>query len=268
MREYKTNKCNHCEQVKIISARGWCRSCYSRFQKTGSVEYKRTAEKKECIVDGCVKYSVSHGYCDMHRKRLAVHGKLESTRPNDWGDREKHPLHPSWIGLKRHRNKHICKEWHDDFWKFVRDVKDKPSKNHMFKPIDTDSVIDINNYHWVEKVSTNNEVKKAYSREWARKDRELNPRKYKDKSLIKYYGIGIEEYEEMQEIQDNKCAICDNHETALNPKTEEPRDLAVDHCHSTGNVRGLLCSQCNTAIGLLKDDVSILQKAIVYLTSQ
>ena len=57
--------------------------------------------------------------------------------------------------------------------------------------------------------------------------------------------------------QDGLCAICERH----------PEDgvLRVDHDHSTGKIRGLLCRHCNLALGNMSDDVSLLRKAIAYL---
>ncbi len=56
--------------------------------------------------------------------------------------------------------------------------------------------------------------------------------------------------------QDGKCAIC---------RIVPSRTMAVDHCHDTGAIRGLLCSNCNTGIGLLRDNPEILARAIIYL---
>ena len=72
------------------------------------------------------------------------------------------------------------------------------------------------------------------------------------------YGVTKEFLVELYEKQDGKCAICGEI-----PKTE--RGLHVDHCHTTGSVRGLLCHGCNTGIGALKEDAEILSKAIEYL---
>jgi hypothetical protein len=60
--------------------------------------------------------------------------------------------------------------------------------------------------------------------------------------------------------QDNKCMICKN-EHAF----DRYGVLAVDHCHSSGEIRGLLCFKCNTVLGSVNDDINILQQAINYL---
>lgn len=85
----------------------------------------------------------------------------------------------------------------------------------------------------------------------------------KNRKLKKAYGITLEQYEELLSKQKGKCSICgiDNNGKYRN----KPRAFAVDHCHNTGKVRGLLCSDCNTGIGLLKDNVNYLELAIKYL---
>ena len=86
---------------------------------------------------------------------------------------------------------------------------------------------------------------------------------YETKRPMRWKELGmdfsLEDYTNLSELQDNKCAICK--EDASTNK----RRLAVDHCHKTGNVRGLLCGKCNTALGKFKDDIEILQNAINYL---
>ena len=72
------------------------------------------------------------------------------------------------------------------------------------------------------------------------------------------YGLSAQEYIDMYESQDGKCAIC-----SKVPSTK--RGLHVDHCHETKKVRGLLCHGCNIAIGNLKHDVTLLKSAIKYL---
>lgn len=74
------------------------------------------------------------------------------------------------------------------------------------------------------------------------------------------YGIEPEEYDAMLEAQGGHCAIC--------PATEPGGGKAffpVDHCHVTGRKRGLLCDRCNRGIGLLGDDVEVVESAASYL---
>jgi hypothetical protein len=94
-----------------------------------------------------------------------------------------------------------------------------------------------------------------------------NP-EYESSFKLKFrYGITPEQYAEMLMTQNNRCAICGNKESAININTNKIQKLAVDHCHTTGKVRGLLCQDCNRGIGKFHDDVSRLKKAIEYLTN-
>lgn len=88
-------------------------------------------------------------------------------------------------------------------------------------------------------------------------------RKYKA-FMKKRYGITWEDYQSLLDKQDGKCAICltDN---AQNNRTSGK--LFIDHCHSTGKVRGLLCSKCNHALGQFNDDENLLLSAVTYLRS-
>jgi hypothetical protein len=85
----------------------------------------------------------------------------------------------------------------------------------------------------------------------------------KNHKLKKAYGITLDEYNKLLLKQKNKCSICeiDNNGKYRN----KARAFAVDHCHNTNKIRGLLCSDCNIAIGLLKDNTKYLQSAINYL---
>lgn len=78
--------------------------------------------------------------------------------------------------------------------------------------------------------------------------------------LKKKYGITLEEYNKIYNIQNMVCAICNSKESCIRNKF-----LAVDHCHENDKIRGLLCSNCNRALGLFKDDLKILENAIKYL---
>src|SRR5690348_3193138 len=77
--------------------------------------------------------------------------------------------------------------------------------------------------------------------------------------FIRNYGITTEIYNQMWAEQKGCCAICKRHET------EFAKRLHVDHCHTTKKVRGLLCHNCNLAIGRLREDVDVLLNAVEYL---
>jgi hypothetical protein len=72
------------------------------------------------------------------------------------------------------------------------------------------------------------------------------------------YGISLEDYSEILRRQGEGCAICG----LLKPT------MHVDHCHDTGQVRGVLCGTCNPGIGLLGDNIQLLESAIRYLTGR
>ena len=76
------------------------------------------------------------------------------------------------------------------------------------------------------------------------------------------YGISTADYERMLASQNGRCAIC-GRTSAESNKTG--RALHVDHCHSTGVVRALLCGQCNAGLGYFHEDISRLLMAVVYL---
>lgn len=96
----------------------------------------------------------------------------------------------------------------------------------------------------------------------------LGKKKYKEnkekiyKNNIKNkYGVTPEKYNSMLLEQDNKCPICSTYLFS----EDYNRKPAVDHCHTTGEVRGILCGKCNTGLGLFKDNLESLEKAIEYL---
>lgn len=73
------------------------------------------------------------------------------------------------------------------------------------------------------------------------------------------YGITIEQYNQMFLEQNGNCAICNINQSNFK------RGLAVDHCHITGKIRGLLCGNCNLGIGNFKEGIENLYKAIEYI---
>lgn len=97
----------------------------------------------------------------------------------------------------------------------------------------------------------------------SRKKTGYKPSKEQNKrsALKQNYGITLERYNQMFADQNGNCAICGRNQS------EFKYQLAVDHCHRTGKVRGLLCGPCNTGIGNLQDRPEVLKNALSYLTN-
>lgn len=79
------------------------------------------------------------------------------------------------------------------------------------------------------------------------------------------YGLSLEEYNKMLESQNGVCAICLKPETSHSNKKGPIDSLRVDHCHKTGKVRGLLCSECNFGISKFNDSMGLVCSALAYL---
>lgn len=110
----------------------------------------------------------------------------------------------------------------------------------------------------------NNKEKRAIEgKEWRKNnpDAVIN---HNFKNNLKKFGLTVEIYNNMLKAQNHVCAICEKPE--MTKRNNKIKQLSVDHCHATGKVRGLLCTKCNTGIGLLREDPIIIQKAKDYLT--
>jgi hypothetical protein len=113
---------------------------------------------------------------------------------------------------------------------------------HFNKKINETSVLKLDNFNKLESIAEKENINKV-----------------RDK-LVRSYGINPEEYNIIFNKQEGKCAICGKHQSYLQIS------LCIDHNHNTYEIRGLLCSNCNSGIGLLGDSIETLQKAIQYLS--
>ena len=84
---------------------------------------------------------------------------------------------------------------------------------------------------------------------------------YRDWHLRKKYGMTLDEFNELSEAQEHECCICGE-------ENKVHKNLVVDHNHATGEVRGLICSPCNSALGHAKDLVKVLEAMIDYLNER
>jgi hypothetical protein len=108
---------------------------------------------------------------------------------------------------------------------------------------------------WYKK---NPEKAASNSREWHKKNPEKIATRLRKSRLKSKFGIGVEYYEALLRSQKEGCAICGK-------QGSNKRALAVDHCHVTGKIRGLLCGRCNMGIGLLGDTAQQLKAAYEYV---
>ena len=107
----------------------------------------------------------------------------------------------------------------------------------------------------------NKAKKKEYNKKHKVKlaEQRKEARTYYKSRLKTKYGITLQDYDTMLAKQNYSCAICGKNES------EQKHRLSVDHNHTTGEIRGLLCVNCNHGIGKLGDSIDMLQKAIKYL---
>jgi len=103
------------------------------------------------------------------------------------------------------------------------------------------------------------------SKTWRLNNPEKKVKANKQKGLKSRYGLSIDQYNQLLIAQNYKCAICNKPETAKHSDKNSIKALAVDHCHATGKIRGLLCDACNRAEGFLRGSPKLARKLAEYL---
>jgi len=217
---------------------------------------------KKCNVDGCDGKSRTKGLCQMHYARLWRSGTVDEPKPYE--QRTKHPMYITWMSAKR--GKSLCDAWRDDFNLFLQEIAPVPEGNFRLFRKDVSQPYSKENVYWrqmaVDKApdETSYEYHKRKQRE--KKKPELSSRR---RAIKRIYGLTLEQYDEMLKTQGGGCAICGNPETRINGKTGKVKNLSVDHCHTTRNVRGILCGACNVGLGKFNDSPELMMRAIEYL---
>jgi len=140
---------------------------------------------------------------------------------------------------------------------FAMDIKEVPSAKSTIIAKDKSLPIGPNNWEIMVPVSSS----LRYSEN--KKYRENNPDKCRAYELKRDFGITISQYEEMLSAQDGCCAVCERPERVM--RGDKVKRLAVDHDHTTGKIRGLLCSHCNQAIGKFEDNPVFMNRASNYV---
>ena len=155
----------------------------------------------------------------------------------------------------RKRNGHYCKKCHNE-------INTRNYKKWLKNP----GVRERNRLHQMEWLKTHPD----YMEKWEEAHGDIRYMQHMKKHLEKRYGVTLESIIELADKQNWKCAICEtdlklaryNHSTR---KRELHHYFMVDHDHKTGQLRGVLCFNCNNLLGQAKDDPIILMRAVDYL---
>jgi hypothetical protein len=161
----------------------------------------------------------------------------------------------AWRFLQRSHPDHA---W-SSFDAFCGDVRDVPAMRYAMIAIDMAKPIGPGNYRWAFPEGYDRRLDRETNAEARRANREHE----RNKELKKIFGIDFADYQRMLVEQNGVCAICEKPESKTSNGTL--RTLSVDHDHKTGTIRGLLCANCNLALGYACDNPEILIKAIAYL---
>ncbi len=214
---------------------------------------------EQCVVEGCVRltHRKENQYCSKHYWRFQKYGTPElPTKIN----KRTHPLYILWFDRRDNR----VAEW-DDFWKFVADVSPKPEGQYFLVRL-RDAPYGPDNFKWQAHLKRQEgETRKDW---WARKRqaRLANiPAMERIRDLKRRFGLTPDDYQAMVKAQKGVCAVCHKPETSFEPKTGTRKSLAIDHCHKSGKIRGLLCWHCNSALGKVEDSIPRLKAMIAYL---
>lgn len=256
--------CPGCQQERPIKAKGLCNACYTYQKRYGKLDRERQP-RGMCTVAGCDKKAHGRGMCDMHLKRLKVSGSLDDPRADNINLMTNQKLYAQWASYQREGAYPIVLEWKSSFPTFMEAVGERPSSRHRLFRLDKGRPMGPGNFEWRERLVTRdpNETDSEYMARHRQARRVAGGSSLWESDLQRNYGIGVQDLKAMANIQEHKCDICGEAERVL--KNGVVKHLAVDHDHTTGKVRALLCQSCNQMLGFAKDDPNLLKKAIAYL---
>ena len=282
------NECN-----KEAKALGYCRKHYERFKAHGDTADRPRPRRKSCTFQGCLDDAKARGYCTKHYERFKKHGDPGVVLKKRNGA----PKFCTVEGCgRKHNGLGFCDTHRLRFHKYGTPTPEGvkfPSGHGEFL---SDGITKTCSTCYIEKpvaefskqsirqdglnitckiclkarhdIRYKDPIKRQRIRDAGARWRERNPDADADKTLRRKYGITLTQYDEMFAAQGGVCALCKRSETTNRRKRGEGRErLAVDHCHDTGRVRGLLCFKCNTAIGSLGDTEEDARKVVEYLSN-
>lgn len=245
-----------CEKKAVC--KGYCMAHYTRLKDYGRLNRVLGSNQGlTCKEEECDRAAVSSGYCKTHYQKRVTYGP-DKARSKNRG----HPLYAIWYERKI-RNV-LVEEWMD-FKKFVADVGALPSKFHALVRLRKGNY-GPDNFEWRPhlKREKGEPLKTWHARKWqARK--QARPGWDNERRLKRNYGLTLADYDDMLKKQNGVCAICLGIERSFSHRTGQLKKLAIDHSHTTGKVRGLLCSRCNLTIGHIEESIELLRAMELYM---
>lgn len=166
-----------------------------------------------------------------------------------------HPDRPHWA-------RGYCMSCYQTWWKTNNPEKyqarpKRKAKCHPDKDVLGRGLCNACYRAWWREQPGNRELERVKGAMWQRQRMQRLTPDERREIVIRRHGLTRAEFDRMVADQGGGCAACGN------PPTKRP--LQIDHCHDTGQIRGLLCGNCNSALGHAKDDITRLESLIVYL---
>ncbi len=214
-----------------VKVKNLCKNHYYSLRRKNSDIF--SGKIKMCSIDECSNPVEANNICRKHYDRFKKYGKYTLSETTIPFVKSHHPLYNVWTYVKKSG---CCQRW-NDFTNFSTDVGNNPN-------------------------NTNSEVVYRFGRKT--KETPFGPENWEWKTKSLGYGLTAKDYKLLYENQNKVCCICKHPETAVS-RNGKIKKLAIDHCHITGKVRGLLCFNCNTSLGFIKDDKNILERMIEYI---
>lgn len=249
-------------------AKGLCPKHYARLKRHGDVHVSRWEHPTECSVEDCQQRVHAKGFCNKHYRRFQRCGDVHASRKEhraksnrETGLAATRSEIPHWPETERTCRK--CGET-KPIGEFAKGdgghlrwaCKDCKAEQHrQWRERNPEHVAE-----WHRKYGQMPERKAAH-RDRQRHYYYDDPQAQRARHLLRRnYGITVDEYDAILAQQNGVCAICGN-------RCKSGRALAVDHDHITGKLRGLLCMNCNRAIGWLNGDPDLIVRAAEYVLS-
>jgi len=230
-------------------------------------------DKKVCPINNCINFLNKRSICDMHRARFRRNGHYDLLHPKlelPHGYLKHCQLH-GFLQKEQIRKSgktilcKVCTNKKNKDTKFIELDKDaierKCGRCKLTKSLSEFSPYNLK-LRWP---SCKKCALDSQSRQYAK-----HKHHYK-----RWYNLSVEQYNEILNIQNNRCAICKRTSAESQPGKNNKREnnLAVDHCHKLEvkgiiAIRGLLCFTCNSILGKFKDDINLFERAIEYLKKE